>query len=440
LLFHRRHFPFSLGCFIMGEEHIVRCRGLPWSCTAEQLRDFFEGCNILNGEEGIHFTYVRDGRPSGEAYIEFETQEDYDNALEMHKKNMGKRYVEVFKSDTNEMESNVRRSGQNQKESNDAVVRLRGLPYGCSREEIAYFFTGLEIAPNGISLLHDNQGRTTGEAFVQFAHQDLAERAMNKHKDKIGHRYIEIFKSSMSELKNSPHMADRFGGGDNGGGGFARSLMGINFGMGGRNMMGRPGPYDRMDRMERNFNMGGMGRGRGNIKGFFDDPFDDFEDFVPFGGRNMKGMGGGNMRGGNMRGGNMGRNFNNFDESTGYTVHMRGLPFQCTEEDINKFFQPFSPVGIFIKMQDDGRASGEADADFATHEDAEEAMTKDKNTIKHRYIELFLRSSYNNNRRSGNNFGGMDDYDDSFSSGFGNRGMGNGFNGSRKDNRTIIRM
>jgi len=203
----------------------------------------------------------------------------------------------------------------------------------------------------------------------------------------------------------------------------ARPLMGVNLGMGNRSILGRPSPYDRMDRMDRGMGMGGMGlgRGRGNIKGIFDDSFDDFDDFGgPFGGRNKNW--GGNMRGGNDRN-------NTFDDMTGHTVHMRGLPFQCTDEDIVTFFEPFKPCGIFIKMQDDGRASGEADADFSSHEEAQEAMTKDKNTIKHRYIELFLRSSPSNNRR--NNFGGgMDDYDEGFGPSYGNRGMGNGYNGS----------
>jgi len=397
----------------MAEGCVVRCRGLPWSCTADQLREFFQECNILNGEDGIHFTFVRDGRPSGEAYVEFESEEDLEKALEQHKKNMGKRYVEVFKSGSTEMENSIKRSGPNQQESMDAVVRLRGLPYGCSKEEIAHFFTGLEIAPNGITLLHDSQMRTTGEAFVQFAHQDLAESAMNKHKDKIGHRYIEIFKSSLSELKSSP-MAG-FGRYGNGGGGMggARPLMGINNfggGMGGnRNMMGRPSPYDRMDRM----GMGGMGmgRGRGNIKGIFDE-FDDFDNFGPFSGRRGRGGRGGKFGGGQ------------YDEMTGHTVHMRGLPFQCEDQDIAKFFEPMCPVGIFIKMQDDGRATGEADADFASHEEAQEAMSKDKESIKHRYIELFLRSSPGGGggRRGMNNFGGMDDFDDGFGSGFGGRG------------------
>ena len=48
---------------------------------------------------------------------------------------------------------------------------------------------GMEIVPNGITLIHDGQGRTTGDAYVQFASQDIAEKAQQKHKEKIGHRW-----------------------------------------------------------------------------------------------------------------------------------------------------------------------------------------------------------------------------------------------------------
>jgi RNA recognition motif-containing protein len=47
----------------------------------------------------------------------------------------------------------------------------------------------MEIVPNGISLPTDFQGRSTGEAYVQFVNKEVAEKALLKHKEKIGHRW-----------------------------------------------------------------------------------------------------------------------------------------------------------------------------------------------------------------------------------------------------------
>ena len=49
---------------------------------------------MFPGASGIHLTLNRDGRPSGEAYIEVETEDDLEAALQNDRKNMGKRYVE----------------------------------------------------------------------------------------------------------------------------------------------------------------------------------------------------------------------------------------------------------------------------------------------------------------------------------------------------------
>lgn len=59
---------------------------------------------------------------------------------------IGKRYVEVFESKSGEMEWICKRMGQPPDRGNEAVVRLRGLPFDCSKEEIAQFFTGNLIA------------------------------------------------------------------------------------------------------------------------------------------------------------------------------------------------------------------------------------------------------------------------------------------------------
>ena len=73
---------------------VVRCRGLPWSTTVDEITNFFEDCVFQEGNDSVHMTTTREGRPSGEAYIELATEEDLEKALAKDKKHMGKRYIE----------------------------------------------------------------------------------------------------------------------------------------------------------------------------------------------------------------------------------------------------------------------------------------------------------------------------------------------------------
>lgn len=51
-------------------------------------------CKIVSNGGGVHFTYTREGRPSGEAFVEMETEEDLKIAVKKDRETMGHRYVE----------------------------------------------------------------------------------------------------------------------------------------------------------------------------------------------------------------------------------------------------------------------------------------------------------------------------------------------------------
>ncbi|KAF7234395.1 hypothetical protein EG68_11766 [Paragonimus skrjabini miyazakii] len=73
------------------------------------------------------------------------------------------------------------------------VVRARGLPWQATDMDIARFFSGLNIAPGGISLVLSDIGRRNGEALVQFTQPDQRDLALRKHKHHMGQRYIEVY-------------------------------------------------------------------------------------------------------------------------------------------------------------------------------------------------------------------------------------------------------
>uniref|UniRef100_A0A3B1J9Y3 Heterogeneous nuclear ribonucleoprotein H1, like n=2 Tax=Astyanax mexicanus TaxID=7994 RepID=A0A3B1J9Y3_ASTMX len=142
LLRARRVFH-SLTMAAEDEGFVVKVRGLPWSCSVDEVSRFFSDCKVANNGTSIHFTYTREGRPSGEAFVELETEDDLKIALKKDRETMGHRYVEVFKSNNVEMDWVLKHTGPDSPETEgDGLVRLRGLPFGCSKEEIVQFFSG----------------------------------------------------------------------------------------------------------------------------------------------------------------------------------------------------------------------------------------------------------------------------------------------------------
>ncbi|KAH8272095.1 hypothetical protein KR026_008110 [Drosophila bipectinata] len=535
----------------------IRLRGLPWSATHKEILDFLENVNVTNGSQGIHLVTSRvDGKNTGEAYVEVSTQEDVEEARKLNKASMGHRYIEVFTATPKEAKEAMRKiSGH----GNAFVVKLRGLPYAVTEQQIEEFFSGLEIKTDreGILFVMDRRGRATGEAFVQFESQDDTEQALGRNREKIGHRYIEIFRSSIAEMKRAtgggggaggrpgPYdIRDRGanrGGNDFGGG---RNDWGNNgnFGVGANNMLGfnnlpslmnsgnfgnNPGNTGNFGNNSgpsnfgnfgnggggggNNSNFGGNGGGNnGNFGNFGNNGgggnfgnnnggggFNSGNNFGSPGGGNNFGNNGGSNFGGNNGGFNNGGNnfgsgsgggnfgpigggrnnnsgnfgnsgFGNFGGNNGngnsnfggnnggnggfnngsnfgggnsmgggnfgpigggrnndiehYTIHMRGLPYTSFENDVFKFFEPIRPSNVRINYNKKGLHSGTADAYFDTYEDSQMAMKRHREQMGSRYIELFYDGKTRGGANGGNNGGGG-------GGGLGNNGGGNGGGG-----------
>lgn len=87
----------------------LRMRGLPFSATKEDIFKFFEGYNPV--PESIVLTYRNDGRATGEAYIGFSSPDDSRRAMELHRRTMGARYIELFISNKDEQGRALARFG-----------------------------------------------------------------------------------------------------------------------------------------------------------------------------------------------------------------------------------------------------------------------------------------------------------------------------------------
>lgn len=54
---------------------------------------------------------------------------------------------------------------------------------------------------NGVLFVHYPDGRATGDAFVMFKTDHEANQAILKHKEMMGVRYIELFRSTVAEVQ-----------------------------------------------------------------------------------------------------------------------------------------------------------------------------------------------------------------------------------------------
>lgn len=77
-----------------------------------------------------------------------------------------------------------------------------------------------------------------------------------------------------------------------------------------------------------------------------------------------------------------------YQPSTFPVVRLRGLPFNCADVDIFKFFAGLDIVDVFL-VNKDGRFSGEAFVLFAGPMQADLALRRDRQNMGRRYVEVF---------------------------------------------------
>jgi len=384
---------------------VIKVRGLPYESTAREICSFFRDCEIIGGASGIFFTLNQRGLPTGEAFIEMETQSDIDSALRHNKERMGSRYIEVFESRLSVMEKvrsaqrgvrparedsrdrgsrgNFNRApggdrergfaaiererdnarlndrgfsggndrgfggGRGGRNSCDFACRLRGLPWSASKRDIMDFLHRVNVVggEDGIIVTLNDRGQPSGDAYIELESQDDLDAALRCHRRDLGNRYVEVFEASGNEVERARDDLNSGRGGRGGGGG--------GFG-GGRNNDG-----------------GGFGGGRNDGGGRNNDRND----------------GGRNNDGGGLRGSS--RN------TKGYVVQLRGLPYKVTEREIADWLaESAEPTDVVIIMDRRQRPSGEADASFSSRKDAQKVVQQmHRRDMGHRYVECFFEDS-----------------------------------------------
>ncbi|VDM49518.1 unnamed protein product [Toxocara canis] len=331
------------------ETNYIRLRGLPFAAKESDVRNFLQGITAKT----ITFTLTSSGRASGECYVELNDNNAVKEALKLDRNEISGRYIEVFTVSEGELAMMVRhgvirRSGESESRyASNYVVRLRGLPYSANVDDIKEFFKGLDVAD--VVIDKEQGGRPSGEAFVRLASKEHAELALERSKNNMGSRYVEVFRSSGEEMDNSFYTS-----------------RGIPPPMGGPIPLRGLSPAS-----DPRYGYGGYGRFGGPMRGGvgyprpapYDRPYDRYSRYEP--------------------------EYDEFEYDAAAKVFMRGLPYNVTALDIEEFFKPLNCVEIKLGYNEDRRLSGDGIVLFSTMAEARDALSRNKNNIGSRYIELF---------------------------------------------------
>uniref|UniRef100_A0A8C5C698 Epithelial splicing regulatory protein 2 n=1 Tax=Gadus morhua TaxID=8049 RepID=A0A8C5C698_GADMO len=187
-------------------ETVIRARGLPWQSSDQDIARFFKGLNIAKG--GVALCLNAQGRRNGEALVRFVNEEHRDLALERHKHHMGSRYIEVYKA-TGEEFLKIAGGTSNEvaqflSKENQVIIRMRGLPFTATPQDVLSFLgpeSPVTDGAEGLLFVKYPDGRPSGDAFVLFSCEEYAQNALRKHKQILGKRYIELFRSTAAEVQ-----------------------------------------------------------------------------------------------------------------------------------------------------------------------------------------------------------------------------------------------
>ena len=183
---------------------IIKLRGLPFSCTEEDIVNFFSGFRLI--KNGIKRAIVG-GRPSGECYVLLDSKEEAQRAMALNMEKIGSRFIEMFVSNTREYESflvhNFANSAPSYSRDNmpnitaekrRSTLMMCGIPFTATKDELLHFFNGFKIGDSDIYLLASHSGKFSGNALISFEDELEAQRALKtRNLGYMGNRYIELY-------------------------------------------------------------------------------------------------------------------------------------------------------------------------------------------------------------------------------------------------------
>lgn len=184
------------------QEHIVMVSNLPVTITKTEIKELF-GCPDIAHTNVLHLLDTYKNR-TDKAFVIFYKREDYDYAINLSGCHVGLLAIDVKHITKEQMNSmmdkslkqntsvktkqKLRKRGNDIEEQNHELcttartcVYIRNMPADVRKSQIRAIFTENKLREEDITLLHDSDGMSSGEAVVQFQSQTNAALALMHH-------------------------------------------------------------------------------------------------------------------------------------------------------------------------------------------------------------------------------------------------------------------
>jgi hypothetical protein len=170
---------------------VLYMKGLPYSnCTERDVAKFFEPIRLKN----IVIDYDPKGKPTGNAFVEFNNINDYESGLQLNMKHMGRRYIELLPTNKDDM-IDARRGVPLPivtETPKTYCVNITGLPATVQNRDLTNYFSEAGAQPYAIHIMLRPNGFNAGEAYVEFASFEHQCCALRRDGDFMGNSRISV--------------------------------------------------------------------------------------------------------------------------------------------------------------------------------------------------------------------------------------------------------
>jgi len=187
------------------ENTFIHLRGLIWSATEEDIKKFLHDSKIKK----VVIKKNSSGRPTGDAFVELESEVDVEKAKSHNREYLGERFViveEIYESqfikETKEAketrEKDFAPSKMKDEDYSNTHLRLSNLPLEVTELDIQTFLA--DVTPKQVTVLTNTSGSPNGQAIIELETKDDFVRSLICHNSSLRSKIITVDKVKDSEV------------------------------------------------------------------------------------------------------------------------------------------------------------------------------------------------------------------------------------------------